>query len=186
MSDLVRQSLERTLQASSLKQLVTERRRKRDTFLLLDTSGSMDQAVEYGLSTRRIDALKTLVADLKRDLSCPMVAFSDAASLIDALPEPQGGTDLAGAIDFCRLQHAVHLIVISDGEPDDGPAALAAATRFGGIIDAFYVGPDGGKGGTFLAQLCVAAHGRYQAVSLAAQQQIANTIRGYLTEAFDE
>ncbi len=188
-TDLVRQRLEGTLKAGSLKDLLRERQAARETHLLLDCSGSMGAPVQDGSRTRRIDALRTIAADLRDSFRAPQVGFGlsvdDAVSVgfIQGVPEPNGGTPLHLAIDFSAAHGAKHLIVVSDGAPDSQPDALASAHRFGGLIDCFYVGPASGPGGRFLAQLASVTKGRYQSASLAQPKQLTAAIRGLLTAA---
>lgn len=181
--DLARQRVEGSLQAGSLAQLVKEREQERGTFLLLDCSGSMDHRTEPGSQTRKIDALRRLVRDLREQgVRCPLVAFRDyKAYFVEAIPEPDGSTPLAEAIAFSRAERGQHLIVISDGAPDSEPKALAEARLFGGPIDVFYVGPPGTRGETFLRELAAASGGRSQTVSLSQTKQLTTAIRGLLT-----
>ena len=181
-SDLARQKVEGTLQAGSLAQLVKERQQEQQTFLLLDVSGSMAHPTADESQTRKIDALRRLVRDLQEQgVRCPLVAFSDDCRRVTEVPEPGGGTNLAGAIRYGAAAHALHLIVISDGAPDSEQRALTAAQAFGQPIDVFYVGPPGTRGERFLAELAAASGGRAQTVSLSQTKQLASAIRGLLT-----
>lgn len=92
-----------------------------------------------------------------------LVAFSDAAWLVPGgrLPPPQAGTNLAGGLDYVHQLLApdatgITVAVVSDGEPNDEPAALAAGRRLirlGAKLEAVYVGPEDGDGRGFLARL---------------------------------
>jgi hypothetical protein len=183
---LVRQKLEGTLQAGSLAQLVKERKRERETFLLLDVSGSMLGFTEEHSQTRKIDALKRLVSELREELTCPMVAFAEKPSFVsEHIPAPGGWTNLTAAIQFAQQHEAAHLIVISDGLPDSQEASLRAAKAFGGPIDVFYVGPPGDYGEAFLKALAAASGGKSQTISLAQTKQLSSAIRGLLTAGGD-
>lgn len=137
--------------------------------LICDVSGSMDMNDAPGRK-RRIDALREVVSQLRhRFPALRIVAFSSQPMLVSlALPEPGGNTALHLALDFAaplaRPNEAVCLI--TDGEPDDEAAALAAARRFGRRIEVFYVGPEGGRGQRFLSQLAAITGGAYQRATL--------------------
>jgi len=180
-ADLVRQKLTDTLQASSLKQLVEERRRERETFVLLDCSVSMCDPIGLGNPTRCIDSLRQIAAELRETIHCPQVGFGILGNVgfIDVVPEPTGSTPLAEAIEFCRRHHAKHLIVVSDGLPNNPAEALQEARAFPGPIDVFYVGSDE-QGSRFLQELAHATRGQYQKTTLAAPKQLATSIRGLL------
>jgi hypothetical protein len=47
----------------------------------------------------------------------------------------------------------IRIILISDGDPNNKQSTLAAARKFTNRIDTIYVGPEGGRGNKFLAQL---------------------------------
>lgn len=185
----IRKKLEGTLQAGSLGQLVKERQVERETFLLLDYSSSMADSVSpYGL-TRKIDALRQVAHDLRDDVSCPQVGFGGYAQsggirfLAESIPEPSGGTPLAEGIFFCKQQGAKHLIVVSDGAPNDREAALQAARDFDGPIDVFYVGPEGDAGAEFMKRLAEATKGRVQVTTLKETKFLTSAIRGLLAGA---
>jgi hypothetical protein len=193
-TDLVRQKLESTLQSRSLGDILKEKQAERETFLLLDCSGSMDQVVnpQDRSSGRKIDALRTITTKLREELACPQVAFPianadggtiDYARLVDWLPEANGSTPLGPAIDYCRDKGARRIILVSDGAPDSEQHALEAARRFGGVIDVCYVGPPGTRGEAFLRELAAACGGQYQTMSLAQPKQIEQKLRGFLTAA---
>lgn len=174
----------------SLLDKVKARRRNRKSFMLLDYSGSMGDPLDGKWSitsfTRKADALQAIVKGLNdQGINLPMVGFGGFAThggikFVTAVPEPEGMTPLAEGIEFCTREHAEHLIVISDGEPDDKRAALKAGEDFGGPIDVFYVGPDGGPGAAFLALLCNTTGGQYAPADLAETKQLETKIRGLL------
>ena len=77
-----------------------------------------------------------------------LVAFSDGVEVVESprhLPNPHGGTNLAGALESLVSYMVPRVIVISDGFPDDQERALQVAARLPGTIDAIYVGPDGNQ-----------------------------------------
>ena len=74
-----------------------------------------------------------------------LIAFSSAPQVIPGLsdlPEPSGGTALHSALTLCASFRPRHTLIVSDGQPDDAPAALSAADALPGQIDVIYVGPD--------------------------------------------
>jgi len=105
--------------------------------LILDVSGSMAEACEPGRS--KIDALRQIVAGLGK--TGTIYAFSDDCEEVTAakIPDPYGNTFLAPA--FAQAKHDGHItaVLITDGLPHDGPAALRAVR--GLTLQIFYVGP---------------------------------------------
>jgi Mg-chelatase subunit ChlD len=142
----------RGIVAAAVKQLPavtggTDRIRRRlddagsDIVVVADVSSSM---AEPAGDRRKIDVLRDALATVPQD--CRMVAFSSVAQDIrDAagLPAPAGGTALDRALDHAGKYRPRRTIVISDGEPDNEAAALAAAGRLSGVIDVIYCGRDG-------------------------------------------
>lgn len=202
MTDLVptaRQELEKKLGSSlaargSLRELV-----KKQTIgkacLMLDVSFSMADGIATG--ERAIDALRKIVADVRAKVTVPTAAFGLRAATDvrdgrvvkgeevamlegDEVPEPQGGTPLAEAIAFARERGFKHLIVISDGAPNSPSDALEEAKKFGGKIDAIFVGDDGDAGAEFMAELAALTGGTGQLGDLAQLQLMSSTIRGLL------
>lgn len=115
---------------------------------LVDTSGSMVQR-EGG--RRRIDLLADVLQQvLTADPAIRVITFGSVPEELTGvepnrrLPEPCGSTALHLALErVAQGPHPSRLVVISDGSPDDPPAALVAAKALAPvIIDAYYVGPD--------------------------------------------
>ena len=107
--------------------------------LLLDTSGSMIEDAGDGVS--KIDALKVVARTVRAQNS---YEFSDscrrvAGGIFDSL-YPGGGTLLGAA--FAALKHdgICHVVLITDGLPQDPDTALREAQ--GLKLDIFYVGPE--------------------------------------------
>ena len=144
--------------------------------LLLDVSASMDRPSE-GKRIRRIDALRTLVADMNLAAGQAVYAFSYLAGRCDPanIPEPNGGTDLAKAFDQVKNDGYKRVVLITDGEPDDANEALASAA--GLHLKIFYVGS--GSKPKFLTQLAKACGGDAKGVTM--NKQLASTIRGLLS-----
>lgn len=119
----------------------------RATFIACDGSGSMDSSTDNP-GEKRIDALRGVVYGLKAEnKNFRTIIFETNVYESDIIPEPTGGTNMAAMFDYAREQDAAHLIVISDGQPDNAEFALRAAQRLveHGCkrIDVFYVGPTG-------------------------------------------
>jgi hypothetical protein len=147
-ADLAAQQLGKSLAKKSLADLV--RARKQRSLLLVDASGSMSSVVKSG--ERKIDALRTVVKTLRETHPVPVAAFGCCGRqtiMVDVVPEPSGGTPLAEAIDFGKVKGANHLVVVTDGYPDNAYSAFEAADRFGGKIDVFYIGDGGDSGARF-------------------------------------
>ena len=146
--------------------------------LLLDTSGSMDSPADSP-GERRIDALRGVVATLRqKQLAFRQLSFNSDFMWTDIVPEPSGGTNLSGALDFVGQIKPEHLIIVSDGEPDSPDAAMASAKKLSCKIDVFFVGPKGSPGDAFLKQLATSTGGTSEAVSF---KELAEKVAGMLS-----
>lgn len=146
----------------------------RRAIALCDVSASMTERDAPG-GQRRIDALNEILRLLQAENpTLRLIAFSDAARYAALpLPHPGGSTALHDALDFAApIASGAAVALISDGEPDDEAAALAAARRFPAAVNVFYCGPEGGPGQDFLRRLAQATGGQYQPVSLAPAQAL--------------
>ena len=138
-----------------------------EVMVICDTSGSMAALDGRGGRTRYDAALEELAA-LQTALpgKIGVIAFSsEVAFCPDGKPFNFGrGTDLARALLFARAADVpeMRFIVISDGQPEDAPRALAAAADYKNRIDTIFVGPeeDAAGGQRFLAQLAKASGGQ--------------------------
>jgi len=178
------QSLQRTASAldklnksagkSSLDDLVKGKTRR--SLLLVDCSGSMADWIRAGGT--KIDALRKVVDDLRRERALPVASFSGrGVQLIsDSIPGPRGGTPLHSAIDFASRQGANHLVVVTDGLPDSEGAAFEAADRFGGPIDVFYIGDGDDHGARFAAELARRTGGSCGLTDLGKPKELAGKI----------
>jgi hypothetical protein len=153
--------------------------------LLLDCSGSMGEVIATG--ERKIEALRAVVADVRKNVNVPMIAFGPFPGVVDVtdqVPEPQGGTPMAQAIEHAHNGKKVHLIVISDGVPDSTQMTLDQAKKFmddgGKRIDAIYIGNDGDYGAKFMADLAAVGGGSQSVTDLVEQKLLAQTIKGLL------
>jgi uncharacterized protein with von Willebrand factor type A (vWA) domain len=134
--------------------------------VLIDQSGSMSvQDAPGGKS--RFDAADAELIGLQKQHygKVAVISFSNRVQFCPGgLPNREGGgTDMAAALDFGRTFDGVSKVVlISDGLPDSGEAALRAAHRYRHPIHTIYIGPeddrDGGR--LFLAQLAAATGGQ--------------------------
>jgi hypothetical protein len=117
-----------------------ERRTVSLRLIVADVSGSMASNAWGG--RRKIDILRETLIPYT-GVKC--IAFSSGARLVSPidLPEPDGGTNLRGALIMAAgLPNITDILVVSDGQPDDENAALRAASALKVRIDALYIGPD--------------------------------------------
>ena len=136
-----------------------------DALVIVDCSGSMDITDARGNQSRfdvACQELNHLQATLPGKIG--VIAFSSTVVFCpNGVPHALGGgTDLAAALKFVHVADdlGIRLFVISDGEPDDRGEAMKEARRFKSRIDVIYVGPEGGAGAAFLAQLVAATGGQ--------------------------
>jgi Mg-chelatase subunit ChlD len=183
-SDLTHQPRPVT-QNASLAERIKQQKQATGTFLLLDCSGSMSD--EIAPNERAIDKLRKVARDLRKDApSLRQVIFpahddSDQALEIQSdIPEPRGLTPLAEAITYSAQRGAVHLIIVSDGMPNSGEAALRSAEHARCKIDVCYVGAPNGIGEAFLRQLAALHGGQCNTINLATKA-LETKIRGLLS-----
>ncbi len=170
---------------ASLADRIKQQRQATGTFLLLDCSSSMHH--EIAPHERAIDKLRKVARDLRRDTPTlrqvifPAHEDSDHALEIDGdIPEPRGGTPLAAAITYSADRGALHLIIVSDGEPNSASEAVDAAHRAQCRIDVCFVGEPGSPGEAFLRDLAARYGGQCDTVNLATKT-LETKIRGYLS-----
>lgn len=145
--------------------------------VLADNSSSMAES-----AGRRTKA--ELLSDaLLQVPTVPVVAFSSMPQDVAAgrpLPPPAGSTALHLALDHVRPRDPTHVLVISDGHPDDPDAALAAADRLGrGVrIDVVFCGPDSDRAGmAFMRRLARGGGAAHHRPIRKQPQQLALTVR---------
>lgn len=137
-----------------------------DAIILVDVSGSMaaDDAREgksrYDVALEELAALQATMPG-----KLAIIGFSDKAEFCPGgVPVFAGaGTDLANALRFAQVADVggMRFVVISDGAPNDGEAALRVAATYKGRIDTIYVGPElDVSGRDFLAKLAAAHKGQ--------------------------
>ena len=148
---------------------------------IVDCSGSMaccdsrDNRSRYNVACQELAALQA-----RRPGKHAIISFSSYPQFRPGghLPDPSGGTDLAGALKFARLADldGMQFFVISDGRPDNEHDALAEAKKYKARISCIYVGPEGGNGQRFLEQLANASGGQFataeKAIELAATVEL--------------
>lgn len=174
--------------STSLASRIQRYKQRVGTFLLLDVSSSMDGAGRE----RPIDKLRATARHLRTDMpTVRQIVFpgsgangwsGGAEEIAGDIPEPRGTTPLGAAIQLAASLGALHLVIVSDGEPDDPQAAARAAREAKCQIDVVYVGTVGGRGEAFLQQLAKAHGGSCDTISLQTQQ-LETKIRGLLGAA---
>ena len=109
-----------------------------DKALLLDTSYSMISVVEYqnGQPIRAIDNLRTLAEQFKQ---LRKFSFNSTVQEVGGwIPEPVGRTNLTKAFQYLKQQDCKHIVLLTDGQPDDEESALQEA--IGLKVDVYYIG----------------------------------------------
>jgi hypothetical protein len=157
--------------------------------LLLDLSGSMDELVGMSGKTRRNMLEQALANLLPRHPGVLVYIFgTDVRRLSEpqaGLPETMGGTNLAKALRTLQAEHPSHVVVISDGEPQDERGALNAAMMLSCKISTIYCGDEANSQAiAFLNKLRLCSRGgqigRSNVTSLAAPEETAKQIEQVL------
>jgi hypothetical protein len=151
--------------------------------ILVDVSGSMSYPVAP--QQRRIDVLRIILARVREEASTTrVVAFSTDVVVLEpgeTVPEPDGGTALHLALDYVRQTQPEHVIVISDGEPEDKQAAITVARALGCRISTYYCGDEGNRAATsFLKTLALCSRrgvGRAAIADLRQPEKVASDVR---------
>lgn len=135
--------------------------------IIVDCSGSMTAQDAPGGRTRydfACQELATLQADLPGKIA--LFGFHDECVFCanGQLPKPILGTNLTGALNYCKRFDlpGMKIILISDGEPNDAYTALQAARGYRNRIDTIFVGarlmpPSDGE--RFLTQIAMLRNG---------------------------
>ena len=172
--------LKKSSEKSSLDEVVAAKTKR--SLLIVDCSGSMSDRIATG--ERKIDKLRKVVDELRTTHPVPVAAFGlygTAVQLVERIPDPSGMTPLDRAITFGRVQEANHLVVVTDGLPDNEQRALDAATAFGGPIDVFYIGDGNDTGAAFCARLAKLTGGQCGVTDLTGEtKKLAAGIAGLL------
>lgn len=155
-----------------------------DVVIVVDVSGSMHAQDSHNGQCRYEVACQEL-ARLQCDLpgKVAVIAFSSYVQFVPGGVPPfmGGGTNLADALKFVQVADGlVRFIIISDGLPDDGQAALSVARQFKSRIDTVYIGPEddlhGGR--RFLEKLAAASGGQFATADRA--KELAGTLEKLL------
>ncbi len=129
--------------------------------MLLDVSGSMEECIN---GRRKVDMLKDAVEAAASGIET--YCFSSSCVKTKIIPQPQGGTDLADA--FCVLKNvapaAMHLILVSDGMPDNVENAIYHGKRLQCPINVIYIGVQGDSGESFMRRLAEDTGGKWLTV----------------------
>ncbi len=173
---------------SGLAARIKAYKRETGTFLLLDCSGSMDERISR--EERAIDKVRSVARGLRRDYpTLRQIIFPAASSgpgvecareVTGDIPEPGGTTPLAAAIRLAASLGAMHLFVVSDGEPTDRDGAMQAAHEAKCQIDVCYIGRPGDSGEQFLRELARQHGGSCDTLDLRTKQ-LETKIRGFLS-----
>jgi Mg-chelatase subunit ChlD len=195
---------EKSLQIKSLKDLVRARTSE-NSVLCIDVSYSMTATMRNGKT--RIQGLREVVAGMRtKRADVQMIAFglnsnrslhdptglepnmgSKQVDFVTEVPDAQGGTPMAEAIDLARTSGFGRAVVISDGGPNDQHAALEAARQFGGRIDVIYVGDAGDPGSRFLDELAKITGGQRFEGDLSEVKELTGAVVGLLNgESLEE
>jgi hypothetical protein len=155
-----------------------------NSLVLLDVSASMQESVG---TVRKIDLLRNALAAVLPASPAALIAFNSAPVRINSLadlPSPAGSTALHLALNAAAASLPRHTLIVSDGQPDDEAAALAAADRLTGLIDVLYVGADGDAAAiAFMRRLARTGGGRVVVHDVTKQAQpryLGAAIRGLL------
>lgn len=165
-----------------------------EVVVLFDVSASMDNMDDYPVHTKsRYEKACNQLAKLQSENSgavC-LICFDDTQTFEPSgiARRPGGSTNIAGALSFVHKADDTGLkfIVISDGEPDDGEAAIKEAKKFKSKIHAIYIGPECTcKNGTqcgadFLKRLSVVTGGQFSNNGTAGIANLSATVERLLT-----
>lgn len=165
--------------------------RNAELMCIVDCSGSMlaQDAGSNGDSQRHVEAQKALTTLQERFPGRIAIgAFNSMAiGLVPSglLPNPDGTTPLYEALlDFYPKAIALEMkvVLLSDGEPDDGPRCIALAQQYKYPIYCIYCGPWGDTHGgkEFLRRLAKESGGEFDHVTLKNIKLLEQKIAGYL------
>lgn len=142
--------------------------------LLLDISGSMKDWLPP--NTSKIEELRKL-ADKFKDVRRFQFSWDcEELKAGESVGASRGGTCMSLAFDTVKEKGIKHLVLITDGLPDNSAYALQSAK--GLRIDVFYVGPDPAP--QFLRDLANATGGQYGKATLEARAALEGKVRALL------
>jgi hypothetical protein len=202
LADIVRKAMEskttgkvQDLREAEQKRLAIAAKRMKgagkDVLIVADLSGSMGESIG-GLNVTKHRHLEVALEDVRKTHpAAKVIIFNSSAMLFTGskLPSPDGGTNLAFALQLAQTFKPQKTIIISDGLPDDGVSAKREADKITGVVDTIYCGPDGHPAIEFLRSLSHATggvsiewDGRLDALGNArGTNSLASNIRGLLT-----
>jgi hypothetical protein len=133
-------------------------------FVMVDVSSSMKDN-DAGNGKTRWEVASNELEKLQNQLpgQVAVACFSTYAKFVPngVIDAPSGGTNIAEALQL--MKHAdnspIRLILISDGEPQDGDKGKLLARKFKSKIDTIYVGPEDGRGREYLRELSACTGG---------------------------
>jgi hypothetical protein len=156
-----------------------DRARPQLRVVLADTSASMS---DMAAGRRKIDVLRDALNSIGTEWR--IIAFGAHVCEVTgrSLPEPDGSTPLHEAIARASVFGATHLLIISDGHPDNPSAALEAADRLGWArIDVIYCGPDSDRQGMDYMRRLARGGGQANRDDFAQPARLARAVSGLLT-----
>lgn len=156
MTQLVKGSLQHLAQRDGKS--LAESFMQASTIVLIDRSGSMDEADTYGGQSRYKRAANELAKlQANNEGKIAVIAFDHDAEFCPSgvSPAPRGGTNIERALEFVQIADGVvdQFVVISDGETYDEHSALIIAATFMTPIHTIFIGPEGSDGEAFLKKL---------------------------------
>jgi hypothetical protein len=137
--------------------------------VIVDVSGSMG-AHDAGEGLSRWQAAGRELAALQGEMpgEIAVFAFSDHVQFVPSGVLPELGklgssTAMAKALNYVKSMGldvaGMRIVLVSDGVPNSARQPLAIAAKFTQRIDTIFVGPEGGRGAEFLAQLAATSGG---------------------------
>ena len=146
---------------------------KNADLIIVDRSGSMGLLAIGGKG--RIECVREALGPFKN--RAHVLAFNDQCVEVDCdtIPDASGGTDLARALSTANSLEPIHVLVMCDGEPNNGPKALKVAGEIAKqcIIDALYIGPEDDTTAIgFMKELAAVGHGRFSMFNLNEQSPL--------------
>lgn len=170
MSD-IKKSSTNSIVSTNLRDKISILKKTRNTCILADVSGSMDEYINPG--ERKIDALKFCLTDFKL---IKLYAFSSQCYVVTELPNPGGSTALHRAFQVIKQDNIKKVILLTDGQPDNCEWALKEAN--GLEIHIIYIGPQPAP--QFLADLASTHGGTFSIEEVKNRKAIIGKITGFL------
>lgn len=179
LRDIIRRAAERKVEGPAAKMRLRMDNASDAVVVLADISDSMRDLIGNANLTK-YQHLQIALEDVMTAFpKIRLVVFGSYPKEVAKLPpQPSGSTNLAGALEMAAEWKPRKTIVISDGLPDNGDAAIAAADKMTGAIDTIYCGPDAHPAVQFLQRLAKSTGG--QQVTWDGYKPIASCIRGFL------